>query len=315
MPQERAERVAGAAAVEVRFADGIWYRGRLLERVEGTKPPRWKVQFDDGELRDDIRLGSLAAPVRFDASAYGSTVEVRFDGAWCRGRLVELVRGGEQWGVAFEDGGWAEDVRLEDPDVRYTFKGKGAGAGRKRGRGEDVGDGEGTATGKSLEAGRGRSGGPKGGRQEERGGIATGFECETCGKAFSRSNLAVHMLTHLGKKKHACKTCGKAFSRSSNLAEHMRTHSGERPHACKTCGKAFSTTGHLVVHLRTHTGERPHVCETCGKTFSTTGDLANHMRTHSGERPHVCETCGKAFSRSSNLARRSEEHTSELQSR
>ena len=40
------------AVLEVRFADELWYRGRLLERVAGTKPPRWRVQFDDGELRD-----------------------------------------------------------------------------------------------------------------------------------------------------------------------------------------------------------------------------------------------------------------------
>ena len=84
--------------MEVRFADGIWYRGKLVERVAESKSPRWRVQFDDGELRDDIRLGISAAPVRFDASAYGSTVEVRYDGAWCRGRLVELVRGGEPVG-------------------------------------------------------------------------------------------------------------------------------------------------------------------------------------------------------------------------
>ena len=90
MPREGDTRGVGAA-VEVRFADGVWYRGRLVERVAGTEPLRWKVQFDDGELRDDIRLANTEVPVRFDASAYGSTVEVRFDGAWYRGRLV--VRG------------------------------------------------------------------------------------------------------------------------------------------------------------------------------------------------------------------------------
>jgi len=31
---------------------------------------------------------------------------------------VELVRGSAEWGVAFDDGDWAEDVRLGDPDVR-----------------------------------------------------------------------------------------------------------------------------------------------------------------------------------------------------
>ena len=120
MPREADARGLGAV-VEVRFADGVWYRGRLVERVAGTDPLRWKVQFDNGELRDDIMLANTGVPVRLDDSAYGSTVEVRFDGEWYRGRLVELVSGSDVWGVAFDDGDWAEDVRLGDPDVRYVF--------------------------------------------------------------------------------------------------------------------------------------------------------------------------------------------------
>ena len=132
MPWEGADLGAGAA-VEVRFADGVWYRGRLVERVAGTEPPRWKVQFDDGELRDDISLANPEAPVRFDAGAYGATVEVRFAGDWCRGRLVELVSGSDVWGVAFDDGDWAEDVRLGNPDVRYVLA-KGAERGESNAR-------------------------------------------------------------------------------------------------------------------------------------------------------------------------------------
>ena len=60
-------------------------------------------------------------------------MEVRFDGEWYRGRLVELVSGSDVWGVAFDDGDWAEDVRLEDPDVRYVFAGGGVGGGRSEG--------------------------------------------------------------------------------------------------------------------------------------------------------------------------------------
>ena len=100
--------------------------------------------------------------MRFAASAYGSTVEVRFAGEWRRGRLVELERGGEQWGVAFEDGGWAEDVRLGDVDVRYVFAGRGGG----RGSVEDVGEGEGQELRK-----RGRT--ERGGGDRSSGGGAT----------------------------------------------------------------------------------------------------------------------------------------------
>ena len=101
------------AFLQVQFADGKWYRGWLVEQVAGTKPPRWLVQFDDGELRDDIRLANPKAPVRFDEGAYGATVEVRVAGAWCRGRLVELVRGSAQWVIELVQGArWAGDAAL-----------------------------------------------------------------------------------------------------------------------------------------------------------------------------------------------------------
>ena len=131
--EEAAESGEGAAesgrgaAVEVRGVAGVWHRGRLVERVAGTDPPRWRVLFDDGLVSDDIRIGDPLAPVRFDAGAYRSWVGVRFDGAWYRGRLVEMVSGSDVWGVAFEDGDWAEDVRVNSPDVRYVFEGGGAG--------------------------------------------------------------------------------------------------------------------------------------------------------------------------------------------
>ena len=48
--------------VEVLFADGCWYRGRLVHVVAGTH--RWRVQFDDGELREDVRMDNPLAPVR-----------------------------------------------------------------------------------------------------------------------------------------------------------------------------------------------------------------------------------------------------------
>ena len=139
----RTQRGAAKGAIlEVRCADGVWRRGRLVERVAGSKPmrkgataPSWRVLYDDGEARDDIRFES--EEVRFDASEYGAKVKVRFeDGEWYRGSLVQLLRGGEQWGVAFDGGGCQEDVMLgDDPNVRFVFSGGGSGRDENRGKG------------------------------------------------------------------------------------------------------------------------------------------------------------------------------------
>jgi len=225
---------AGQGATgEVRFADGVWYRGGLVKRIPGAKAPRWRARFDDGEVRDDICLDGAHTPVRFDAAAYHAVVEVQYDRAWYRGRLVELIKGSVVWGVAFEDGDWAEDVRLGDPDVRYISAGGGGElrAGRKRKRNE------------GADAVEGKAGNRK-------------RECPTCSKAFSSpSKLGVHMRVHSGERPYECSTCGKAFSTSGDLAEHMRVHSGERPYKCSTCGKAVSQFSNLAKHQRFHIDE------------------------------------------------------------
>jgi len=41
--------------------------------------------------------------------------------------LVELINGSVVWGVAFEDGDWAEDVRLGDPEARIIAAAVGGG--------------------------------------------------------------------------------------------------------------------------------------------------------------------------------------------
>ncbi|KAJ1492332.1 hypothetical protein T484DRAFT_1771639, partial [Baffinella frigidus] len=117
----------------------------LVERVAGTKPQRWKVQFDDGEARDDTTLGSKETPVRFDASAFGKTVEVLVAREWRRGRLVELVRGSAQWGVVFEDGSWVPEPHVLRQGIKspVVAEAAGAGLGGKRGRVDDAGGGEG----------------------------------------------------------------------------------------------------------------------------------------------------------------------------
>ena len=87
------------AAIEARFAVGMRYRGRLVKRIPVADPPRWRVRFDDGEVRDDICLESADTPVRFDPTAYHAAVEEQYDGVWYPGGLVKLIKGSAVWGV------------------------------------------------------------------------------------------------------------------------------------------------------------------------------------------------------------------------
>jgi hypothetical protein len=88
--------------------------------------------------------------VRFDEGAYGRTVEARVaDREWRRGSLVALVKGSELWGVAFEDGDWAEDARFVHADINLEEHKDAKDAmkfeeSRKRDetRGRELGDGK-----------------------------------------------------------------------------------------------------------------------------------------------------------------------------
>jgi DNA-directed RNA polymerase subunit RPC12/RpoP len=313
MPRPPQPQAAGAR-VQVELDDADWYAGwvvgrRAMPPVEpgDNDPPvqQWVVQFDDGQLVNDIEFDHADYGVRFDG--VGRTVELRFGAAgWQRGRLVDLLKdqAGAHRGILFEDGAWVEDVDVDGEDFRYvdaagppTTIPKTLAVKRARGS-EDLPP---TTIPKTPPVKRAR------GSKDPSPHV-----CQTCGKVMGKpSSLKLHMLTHTGERPHVCSTCGKRFSTRTNLTAHLRTHTGERPHVCETCGKGFATHSVLRLHLRTHTGERPYVCEMCGKACTTAGDLVKHARTHSGERPYVCETCGKGFSQGSALAVHIRTHTGE----
>uniref|UniRef100_A0A8C8E1S1 C2H2-type domain-containing protein n=1 Tax=Oryzias sinensis TaxID=183150 RepID=A0A8C8E1S1_9TELE len=108
-------------------------------------------------------------------------------------------------------------------------------------------------------------------------GLARGYTCSQCGKAFSRLHqFKLHQQSHKRKRAFWCAVCGKSFQCSSHLSIHHRTHTGEKPYGCGQCGKRFTQQSSLRVHQRTHSGERPYSCAQCGKTFI----LMHHLKRH-----------------------------------
>ncbi|KAH7333141.1 hypothetical protein BKA65DRAFT_40515 [Rhexocercosporidium sp. MPI-PUGE-AT-0058] len=57
----------------------------------------------------------------------------------------------------------------------------------------------------------------------------TPFECNICGKKFTRGFIHKHhLLSHTGTRPHACSECGKAFTRANDCKRHEKIHEKRR---------------------------------------------------------------------------------------
>lgn len=138
------------------------------------------------------------------------------------------------------------------------------------------------------------------------------FRCLDCGRRFKwKSNLRIHMLSHLPTPEHLCLVCERSFLKKSDLSRHQFTVH----HLCPVCSVQCVDRARFKEHLTTHAEDgsldptahifteigKPFICPKCGKRFRANSYLQRHMLVHTDERPHKCSDCDKCFKEMANL--------------
>ncbi|CAH0564374.1 unnamed protein product [Brassicogethes aeneus] len=132
----------------------------------------------------------------------------------------------------------------------------------------------------------------------------TQVTCEKCNSVFSSAeDLEVHDIIHTNDT--FCSLCKKWFSRRSELVIHVRTHLLNKSHKCEQCLRSFVTKKELKLHTRVHTNERPFQCSECDKAFKQRGALIDHKLVHTKQKSHSCplEKCDTLFTTKSSVRR------------
>lgn len=146
------------------------------------------------------------------------------------------------------------------------------------------------------------------------------YECDYCGKKFSRKyTLSVHLNHHqrrrISVKKQMltmhenvqtinclCAVCGKGYSTPSLLADHITSHENREALQikCDICGKLMKNRRTLRQHGKMHKN-KPRKCPHCGKLEYCMRDLKTHISQFHANHKHQCSYCSKSFRRPTQL--------------
>ncbi|KAJ8971189.1 hypothetical protein NQ317_005359 [Molorchus minor] len=152
------------------------------------------------------------------------------------------------------------------------------------------------------------------------------WECGICSKEFTHQyTLMRHLPTHTDERKFQCNTCGKASSRSPTIiilnlcipffllnpsfplpqpfvkcppCRNIEPYTLLRDRTYVRSARKLSIVCNLRNHVFTHTNERPYKCDICDKGFNQMSNLMCHkLKAHQrAEKPkYVCQICGKYF--------------------
>uniref|UniRef100_A0A6P4EWR3 LOW QUALITY PROTEIN: transcription factor grauzone-like n=1 Tax=Drosophila rhopaloa TaxID=1041015 RepID=A0A6P4EWR3_DRORH len=175
------------------------------------------------------------------------------------------------------------------------------------------------------------------------------FQCEDCGKRFSRRNLLeLHKGSHVpvNERKFICPHCPKhnAFATEYHMQVHISMQHRKAANICHVCGKKikdkavfekhvrlhFEESGprikcprpdceswlkdedNLKQHLRRHNDEgKLFICSECGKSCKNSRALIGHKRYSHSNVIYTCEQCGKTFKKDISLKEHMAQHTGE----
>lgn len=108
------------------------------------------------------------------------------------------------------------------------------------------------------------------------------FNCENCGKVFTRKhNLKSHLLIHTDIKPYNCKDCSKSFRRINDLKRHELLHTGEKPFKCEKCFKSFARADALLRHSNSPYGCQQNIFQYKNSNDHTNTNNNNNSNSNS----------------------------------